>query len=146
MSDNVGSSRRVATAIAGFNFDNVVWLDELRELSHRFPPADQAYVQRISMSANAASGNKVILTVRASDPTVINQMENLLRDEHHSIDSKRVTESSGDEFRWNFEAVVEVKRRSPDEYREAIATEAAIPTTTNGTDESTPTPTTERGG
>ncbi len=120
MADKLRKSRRIAAAVHGWNADNVVWLDELRELSERFPPASEAYIQRINLSANAAAGNKIILNVRATDSAVVSQMENMLRDPYHSIDSKRVTEASGrgDEFSWNFEAVVQVAKRSRAQYRD----------------------------
>ena len=118
MADKVEGKQRIVSAISAWQVDDVNWLDELRDLSLRFPGPADAVIERMTISPAAGGGNLVSLQVRVRDPVVVSMMEANLRDEHHSIRSKRVSELTNEEdFGWQFDASILVSPRPPDAYR-----------------------------
>jgi hypothetical protein len=124
MADKVDRRQRIVSAINSWQADDVNWLDELRDLSLRFPGPADAVIERMTVAPAADGGNIVGLQVRVRDPAVVSMMEANLRDEHHSIRSKRVSELSGeDDFGWRFDASILVGPRQPEAYRRFLALE-----------------------
>ena len=72
------------------------WLNELRDLSARFPAADQAAVQRMTMAPSAGSRGLISMSVRVHDPALIANLENNLRDAKHQVSSQRISQSGGE--------------------------------------------------
>ena len=96
-----------------FDTADVFWLDELRELSEEFPPADKA---RVSLLSAASKGDddpaSLIVEGGASESTVIAQIENSLRDERHVVTGSGGREDDrATELRWQFKENIRI---SPD--------------------------------
>jgi hypothetical protein len=120
-------------AIQAWNQAHVVWLDELRDLSLRFPPPGTAVALDFNASP-AGSGRAVIrLNGRALDPTVVAGIDRALRDEYREILSRNLREqvtSPDDPFVWRFESLINTVRRPAADYREAFTVsngEEALP-------------------
>lgn len=81
---------------------DVNWLDELRRLAEKAPPSDQFIVRSITGTADVRSGGGTVRVVSAvSEPGVINEMEEALRDETHSVVGKGSQEQKGqDAYKW----------------------------------------------
>ncbi len=97
----------VLDAVQRWQQSEINWLDELRRLSDRFPPADQAVVQRISMAPSAAARSIITMSVRVQDPSIIARLEQDLRNEAHQVSSQRISQSDpNQEFSTQFETSV----------------------------------------
>jgi len=89
----------------------VVWLDELRDLSLRFPPARDAVVLRMSMTFSQ-SGGAIDLEGLVRDPKIVVNMEGQVRDEYRKVVSKRVQERKLErDYTWLFETSISVAPR-----------------------------------
>ena len=109
---------------------NIVWLDELRDLSVRFPPPGSAVLLDFSASPNAAGGAAIRLSGKARDPAVVTALDGALRDENRSVLSRNLREqavSSDDPFLWRFESLITAQRRSVAAYREALGRSTLLP-------------------
>ena len=119
----VGRRQRVATAITNWQADDINWLDELRDLSIRFPGPAEALVQRMNVTP-VNQGNLVTLQLRVKDPSVVPLMEANLRDEYHAIQSKRVSEiPDAEEFGWQLDTTILVRPRPRELYLPYLAME-----------------------
>lgn len=121
MSTKLERRQRVTTAIANWQADDVNWLDELRDLSIRFPGPGEALVQRMTVTP-VNQGNLVTLQLRIKDPSVLPLMEANLRDEYHAIKSKRVSEiPAAEEFGWQLDTSILVRPRPRESYLHYLA-------------------------
>ena len=115
----------VSKSIEAWNAGSIVWLDELRDLSLKFPPASDIKIRGMSISPLRSSGAAMIRingTVR--DPTVVVQLDHNLRDAHRNSTSTNLREQSdkeGSQPSWRFETVVTTKAWTPEQYRKALA-------------------------
>lgn len=93
-----------------FETANVFWLDELRELSEEFPPADKARVDEFyAFSKGTDAPASVTLQGGASEANVIGQIENSLRDARHSITGSGGREDErATEMRWRFKEEIRI--------------------------------------
>ena len=123
-----------ADVVHAWRQDDIAWLDELRELSERLPSQDQALIRRMSMSTDSQGNGVVDLAVQVNQPEVVANLEDAVRDERHSVSSKRVTESDESaKLPWAFETRIVFKPADvpelplPDELveKDDEATEAA---------------------
>jgi hypothetical protein len=104
-------------AIEDWSLGDVVWLDELRDLSLRFPQPRDAVLLRMTLSARPTGGGAVELEGLVRDPSIVGRMESQLRDEYHEINTRRVQESvQGKTNTWKFDSSLSVSRRSKDDY------------------------------
>ena len=89
---------------------DVAWLDEIRDLSERFPLKSESLVKRMTMSSGTDGVAVVDISVQVSSPDVVTELEAALRDERHSVTSKRVAEVSDTEnLNWSFETRILIK-------------------------------------
>jgi hypothetical protein len=92
-----------------FTAGDVNWLDELYEVSARFPPPEKAIVDQAALQATAGGGGQIELDGFVRDPEVIESMEKSLRFEGH-----QVTGSGGQyddrqkELKWKFKERINV--------------------------------------
>ncbi|MDG2380606.1 MAG: hypothetical protein P8N76_02950 [Pirellulaceae bacterium] len=97
-------------AVARWRTQEIHWLNELQELSAEFPPADQAVVQNMSMTASNNGLGVVSMSVRVKDPAIIGQMESTLRDQAHQVTSRRISQASDKRaFPCQFETSISVR-------------------------------------
>ena len=106
----------VADYVDSWRANDVAWIDELRELSERFPDGDDAVVKRMQMMA-AGNGGSIQLQLEVADPEVLAQLEASLRDVRHRVRSKRIAELGGERrYGWAFETRIDLDRRDPEAY------------------------------
>lgn len=109
--------QKVIAAIDSWSQNDVNWLDELRDLSLRFPSGRDAVVLRMGLSHGRDGGGTVDLVGIVRDPVVVSHIENQLRDDHHQISSRHMQEQSQDEdYSWHFESSVVVTPRERGQY------------------------------
>jgi hypothetical protein len=90
---------------------NVIWLEQLRRLTDKMPPAKQVIVKTISAKSNvAAGGGQVILQAAAKSPGVVHEMEASIRDENHSVGGTGTNDLGEDQdYRWGFNHVISIE-------------------------------------
>jgi hypothetical protein len=103
----IRSKTSVLDSVENWERAQVNWLEELRTLSDRFPAADQAVVQRMTMAPSSGTRGLISMSVRVRDPALIADLENSLRDPVHQVSSQRISQSGGgNEFACQFETSV----------------------------------------
>lgn len=123
------AAEEAAAAIEQWTGGEVVWLDELRDLSARFPKRRDAVLLRLSMGRAPSGGGQMDLQGLVRDPSIVGRMEGNLRDDHHEVRSKRVQENIREKtFTWQFESSLSVQPRTSQEYRSAVDRDA-VPAT-----------------
>jgi Tfp pilus assembly PilM family ATPase len=112
-------TRRLAAAIQAWQAGDVVWLEELREFSERFPPARDALVLRLQMSSLPAGGGLMTMQGLVRDPSLIVRLEYALRDAYHAVQSRRIQSGSrpNEEYTHLFDASIVVSKRQKEDYR-----------------------------
>ncbi len=109
--------QKAITAIASWAKNDINWLDELRDLSLRFPGGRDAMVLRMSLGQGRDSGGSIDMIGIVRDPIVVSHIEQNLRDDHHQISSRHMQEREKENnYTWHFESSLVVSPREPDEY------------------------------
>ncbi len=94
----------IVNAVEGWRANEITWLDELKDVSDRFPRRSESLVRRMSLSSSGNGTGVIDLSVQVSSPDVVTGLEDAIRDGRHSVSSKRVTEvSDSQELTWSFE-------------------------------------------
>ena len=121
--------KRRIEAVAAWQDRDVNWLDELRDLSERFPGPRDALVLRMAMRPSSSAGGVIDMQGLLRDPKIVVNMEHLVRDGFRRVQSRRVQQRSGEEdYTWLFETAVSVAPRPAEQYvarREPPAAEPA---------------------
>jgi Tfp pilus assembly protein PilN len=117
ITSQVGQQRRVTDALLNWQAGDIYWLEELRELSERFPPAEESVILRMSISASPDGGH-IALQGMMRDPAQIARMELALRDAHHGIRSRRIQEGArqDQQYKCLFDAAIAVAKRTREQY------------------------------
>ena len=104
--ESIGRTEQVDQFLDG----NVQWLDEIRRLADRMPGSDQMIVRSITASADQRSGGgKLVVSGGAISPDSIEEFENSVRDENHSVIGDGASEEkSNDAYRWGFTETIQV--------------------------------------
>ena len=99
--------KKIIDAIDDWNTNSVVWLDEIRDLSSRFPSGQDLVLQRLTMSPARGGKASIAFQGLAREPNVVTRMEATLRDSRHEVQTPRVDERVQDKsYTWNFETSV----------------------------------------
>ncbi len=107
----------VVRAVRNWQSNDVNWLDELRDMSLRFPSSRDTVVLRMTLSRARGGGGAVNFSGLVRDPLIVVRMESSIRDKYHEIRSKRVQERQQDkDYTWRFETSMTVAKRAKDEY------------------------------
>ncbi len=115
-------TRAIVEAVRDWQSGEVVWLDELRDLSLRFPSGRDLIVHRMTMASDRSGGGGVELTGAVRDPQIVVRMEQSVRDPYHEVRSKRVQErDQGKGYSWVFETSMSVAGRDKESYIEQQA-------------------------
>lgn len=94
----------IVDSVKAWQKNDITWLDELKDLSDRFPERNQSLVRKMTLSAADNGAGVVDLSVQVNSPEVITELESAIRDDRHSVSSKRVTEvSDSDKLTWSFD-------------------------------------------
>jgi hypothetical protein len=108
--------------------DDVNWLDELRELSQKFPDRSSMQVKTMTLSSGSTSDGVISMSVRAKDSSAIASLEQKVRDKDHQIRTNQLSQNEADkEFPWQFEASVMLRRRERDEFIDPTGKGPAVP-------------------
>ncbi len=92
--DKVKQKQAVVDAVWRWETDNVNWLDELYDLTRRFPSGRDAIIRRLTISPGRDGELVVDLYVQVRDPAVITQFGDQLRDTFHDVRSTGVSEQA----------------------------------------------------
>lgn len=129
------AQEEAAAAIQQWLDGETVWLDELRDLSARFPKRRDAVLLRLSVGRSPTAGGQMELQGLVRDPSIVGRMEGNLRDDHHEVRSKRVQENIREKtFTWQFESSLGVHPRTREEYLTAFEERSASGDTASGGD------------
>jgi len=105
------------SAIEDWKGREVNWLDELRDLSIRFPGARDAVLLRMSVRPSQSSDGVIDIDGLVRDPKIVRQMESLLHDPYRRVQSKQVrVRSIEQDYTWYFDAAMSVAGRRKDRY------------------------------
>lgn len=86
---------------------DVVWLDELRRLSEKFPPAKEAMITQLTFAPVSRGGGEIQISGLASEAATIDTLENGLRDETHRVKGgARNEDKSRKHYAWGFNSTV----------------------------------------
>ncbi len=118
--DEMSERMMVVDKVEEWHHDDVNWLDELQELSHRFPERSKVQVKSMTLSSGSISDGVISMNLRAKDDTVISQLEQAVRDGFHQVRTNQLSQDESDvEFPWQFGATILLQRRERDEYSPA---------------------------
>lgn len=92
----------------------VLWLEQLRRLADRMPPADRVIVKSMGgASLPIEGGGRLNLQAAAMSPAVVDEMELSLRDETHVVSGTGANDLGDREtYRWGFSQSVTVAPES----------------------------------
>lgn len=122
----IDAQQAVVAAIEEWQRGDVNWLDEMRDLSLRFPKPRDAVVLRMTLAGKPTGGGSIELEGLVRDPSVVGQMESNLRDDYHEVRTKRVQESvQGANHTWKFDSSLAVAARDKSLYQSHLPTPAA---------------------
>jgi hypothetical protein len=110
-----------------WNAGDVVWLDELRNLSNKYPPAEEAIVtQFVAARSQVDPGGSYYINCAAAGPETITKIENLLRDKRHEVQgSGGSTDDNNAEMPWVFRKTVKITPPGEEAAGESSATDAS---------------------
>lgn len=113
----------VVEQISAWRVDDINWLDELRELSDRFPERSLVQVKSMTLSSSPANPGVIAMNLQAKNESVITQMEQTIRDEFHQVRTNQFSQSDSEqELPWQFGANILVSRRDRDQFLAPPAT------------------------
>lgn len=99
--------KKITDAIEDWNSNGVVWLDELRELSLKFPPGQDLVIQRMAMTPTRSGKASISFQGLARESKVVARMEASLRDSRHEVQTPRVEERVNDKmYSWSFDTAI----------------------------------------
>jgi hypothetical protein len=112
--------RDLVETLEDWRANEIVWLDELRDLSRRLPASRDLLVHRLAFSSGRGGGGIVDLQGVARDASVISSIDQTMRDDYHQLNIKRVGDQpQAGEYPWTFERTMTVAPRDPAAYRES---------------------------
>ena len=117
----------IVDAVHQWQKSDIAWLDEIQDLTQRFPMQSESLVKRMTMSTGNDGYGVVDLSVQVSSPDVVTALEAAIRDDRHSVTSKRVAEVSDSEnLNWSFETriIFRPTERLPFALEEPLATDS----------------------
>jgi Tfp pilus assembly PilM family ATPase len=110
---------QLVEAIDNWNAGEIVWLDELRDLSKRFPAGRDAIVLRMSLSPGRRGGGNVELSGLVRDSAIVARIDRNLTDEYRTVRSRRVgLQERGKDLSWLFESSIAILPRDKEFYRD----------------------------
>ncbi len=100
----------LANAVANWRASRIVWLDELRDLSVRLPPGRDVRLQQLTMASSR--GGTIRFRGLAREPSVVQRMENAIRDDFHEPTTPGLEERQGAQgHAWSFQTRLSVRAR-----------------------------------
>lgn len=108
--DRANQSIRRTETVDRYLDGNVNWLHEIERLATSMPPSEQMIVRRIGGAADDRRGGGTLTVVGGvTEPEVIDDFENSLRDDAHHVTGDGVSEKkSDDRYRFGFTESIKV--------------------------------------
>lgn len=107
--------REQVEKLDAFAQSDVIWLDELRRLSEKFPPAEAAQVETLNALAVPKGGGRISFDGLADDDTTIAKLETSLRDDEHAVRPLGAkNDVQLDKLKWRFKEEVTVAPIDPE--------------------------------
>ncbi len=104
-----GKQKQLIDSVGGWQAGEVVWLDELREFTLRFPPRRDAAVRQMSMRSEPAGGGTIAFDGLVRDSSVVTRMELSLRGRYQEVSTSRIHEGlRAKEYARRFDTVVRI--------------------------------------
>ncbi|MEC9093918.1 MAG: hypothetical protein VX438_14510 [Planctomycetota bacterium] len=101
-------------AIRAWRRSEVIWLDQIDELSLKLPPREESLIRRIAMSVGNDGSSKIDLSVEVAQNELVVGLENAIRSKTNQVKSKRVSESSDKTGeKWKFETSIQFTAKPP---------------------------------
>lgn len=99
-----------AQVLDAWNSGDIVWLDELRNLSENYPPAEEAVITLFAATGGQREGGgRYYIDCAAVEHQAIAEIERLLRDQRHEVlGSGGSTEETEAGYRWVFQKMVSI--------------------------------------
>jgi hypothetical protein len=108
--------KQVADYVRAWKSGEVVWLDELRDLSLRVPSSRDVVLQRLTMTGGRGGG-VIHIQGMVRDSSVVARIDHNLHDSYHTVAPRRVGEHPrGEDYAWLFERSITVLPRPKSEY------------------------------
>ena len=109
--------KQIADYVGAWKAGEVVWLDELRDLSLRLPSSRDVLFLRMTMTGGRGGAGVIHLQGLARDPSVVARIDRSLHDPYHAVASRRVGEDPrGEDPAWLFERSITVLPRPKSQY------------------------------
>lgn len=113
---------------------DILWLEELKQLSERFPESKEAMLTNLRLTPHV-DGGAMSLEGRVRESATIDSLEQALRDNFHTVKGEtRQQDKDSKKYNWHFKSVVTVK---PRDHKASATTEAKPPAATAGREEKT---------
>ncbi|MEX2120968.1 MAG: hypothetical protein WD847_15360 [Pirellulales bacterium] len=108
---------------------DVSWLDEMVELSRDFPPAEDAMLTDLTMNPSNPEGGKIALNGLVHNISVVDALEDGLRDEDHRVGGHGLgaLDSPVDRYTWEFSSTVDVRPQTKDDYLKRAKEKQKVP-------------------
>ena len=105
--------KKLVDGIERWKAREVVWLDELRDLSLRLPSSRDVVLSGMSLSLAQSGGGTIDFEGLMRAPGVLVNLEKKIRDDYRQVRSKGVRNRRGErEYTWTFDTTLSVKPRS----------------------------------
>jgi hypothetical protein len=113
----VAARQKVLAAVAEWHGREIKWLEELRDLSIRFPGPRDAVVLRMSLRSSGQGVGQIDFNGLVRDPKIVANLEHLLRDEYRQVRSDRVQQRTPEgDYTSLFQTRIRVTRRPKEAY------------------------------
>jgi len=113
--------KQVADYVRAWKAGEVVWLDELRDLSLRLPSSRDVVLQRMTLTGGWR-GSAIHLLGLVRDSSVVARIDHNLNDSYRTVAPRRVGEHPrGEDYAWLFERSIAVLPRPKSQYLPAQA-------------------------
>jgi len=110
LAKRAAAQQNAAAVIGQWAATDVVWLDELRYLATRFPPPRDAVLLRLSMASSSTGAAGMDLQGLVREPSLVETMENRLRDSRHDVRTKRGQQlAEQGPYAWRFDTSILVQ-------------------------------------
>ncbi|MDX1946338.1 MAG: hypothetical protein SFU86_13135 [Pirellulaceae bacterium] len=107
--------REQLARLDAFAQSDIVWLDELRRLSEKFPPAEAARVESLSFLAVPKGGGRISFDGLADDDTTVGKLEAAVRDDAHTVRPLGVkNDPQLDKLKWRFKEEITIAPVDPE--------------------------------
>ncbi len=113
----IGKQEKLIAAVGRWQASDVLWLEELREISLRFPADQEAVILRMSLGPpRSGSGGVMTFQTLVRDSSTVRIIEEL-RDRFHRVRTPGARRRAGQEdYPWYFDATVDVAWRPSSRY------------------------------